>query len=495
MFLTSKQLIVITGLPCSGKSHRAAQIAANFESQISSSNPSLSTARPSILHIPSNHARLDGELSRSVQNHSNGSSHAGISFRETSQDLRNTIYNSAAAEKTARAEEFSAIKRAISKDTIVIADGLNYIKGYRYQLWCEAKAVGTRCCVVHVAAREDEVTEWNAQRLKVWGWTEEGEESDSKQKSQDKSTTRLGDHMPEGHTAIYGDRDVVGESRSRSSSMDHGELEENRAKRETEEDGMTLKSLYIRDEADAGTDSHEYNQNASQPPLKASHPTSHLPLMPPSSQSSPPYTRTTLDLLLMRYEPPSPFSRWDTPLFTVPTIDSEPPYDQIWSALFPEPNKHISKKALSQQHQRGVVTSNPESSEKDVIKPHAATVLPRSTDANALQTLESATGDVVTALLAAGRRHLAFESDDGGEISFSVALDQAAAANDQDVMEISLTVPPGTSLNQPTLQRLRRRYLALQRAAIAHNQRYVGDDRRGAVVGFVGFLRGEFGDS
>lgn len=44
----------------------------------------------------------------------------------------------------------SAVKRALGKDRIVIADGLNYIKGYRYQLYCEAKAVGTPSCVVHV---------------------------------------------------------------------------------------------------------------------------------------------------------------------------------------------------------------------------------------------------------------------------------------------------------------------------------------------------------
>lgn len=30
----------------------------------------------------------------------------------------------------------------------MILDGMNYIKGYRYQLWCEAKALGTMCCVV-----------------------------------------------------------------------------------------------------------------------------------------------------------------------------------------------------------------------------------------------------------------------------------------------------------------------------------------------------------
>lgn len=42
----------------------------------------------------------------------------------------------------------SAVKRFLGKDSIVIADGLNYIKGYRYQLYCEAKALQTPSCVV-----------------------------------------------------------------------------------------------------------------------------------------------------------------------------------------------------------------------------------------------------------------------------------------------------------------------------------------------------------
>ena len=57
-------------------------------------------------------------------------------------------YREARTEKDARAAEYSAVKRALGKDVIVIADGLNYIKGFRYQLYCEAKAMQTPSCVV-----------------------------------------------------------------------------------------------------------------------------------------------------------------------------------------------------------------------------------------------------------------------------------------------------------------------------------------------------------
>jgi hypothetical protein len=60
------------------------------------------------------------------------------------------VYHTARAEKDARAEEYSAVKRVLSRDDIVIADGMNYIKGFRYQLYCEAKAVSTPSCVVSI---------------------------------------------------------------------------------------------------------------------------------------------------------------------------------------------------------------------------------------------------------------------------------------------------------------------------------------------------------
>lgn len=58
------------------------------------------------------------------------------------------MYATARSEKDARAAFASAIKREIGRDTIVVADGMNYIKGFRYQMFCEAKAVGTTSCVV-----------------------------------------------------------------------------------------------------------------------------------------------------------------------------------------------------------------------------------------------------------------------------------------------------------------------------------------------------------
>ncbi|KAI9802677.1 MAG: hypothetical protein M1825_002699 [Sarcosagium campestre] len=82
-----------------------------------------------------------------------------------SLSLSRGVYASAAEEKMARATEYSAVKRSLSRDDIVIADGLNYIKGFRYQLYCEAKAVSTPSCVIHIGTPESTCRELNARRL------------------------------------------------------------------------------------------------------------------------------------------------------------------------------------------------------------------------------------------------------------------------------------------------------------------------------------------
>ena len=116
------QLILISGYPSSGKTYRSNQLVEYFQSNIQAS----SDARISRLTV----CHIDGQ----------------------SLGLNRDVYRDARSEKDARATEYSAVKRALGKDTIVVADGLNYIKGFRYQLYCEAKAVQTPSCVVRTSS-------------------------------------------------------------------------------------------------------------------------------------------------------------------------------------------------------------------------------------------------------------------------------------------------------------------------------------------------------
>lgn len=70
-----------------------------------------------------------------------------------------------ASEKDARATIYGAVKRLLSNKDIVILDGANYIKGWRYQLYCEAKAVRTPHCVVHVGTPVSQARGVNDERL------------------------------------------------------------------------------------------------------------------------------------------------------------------------------------------------------------------------------------------------------------------------------------------------------------------------------------------
>jgi tRNA uridine 5-carbamoylmethylation protein Kti12 len=38
------------------------------------------------------------------------------------------------------------------------------LQGYRYELWCAARAAGTRYCMVHVATATGTCREWNSKR-------------------------------------------------------------------------------------------------------------------------------------------------------------------------------------------------------------------------------------------------------------------------------------------------------------------------------------------
>lgn len=114
----SVQLILVSGYPSSGKTYRSNQLVEHFQTKIQASCEA---------HI----SRLSVVL-----------------INDQTLGLSRDVYREARSEKDARAAEYSAVKRALGRDTIVIADGLNYIKGFRYQLYCEAKAVQTPSCVV-----------------------------------------------------------------------------------------------------------------------------------------------------------------------------------------------------------------------------------------------------------------------------------------------------------------------------------------------------------
>lgn len=120
-------LVVICGQPCSGKSTAASCLVEAL--QESESKPSVKIIDESSLHLN-----------------------------------RNQSYVDMVAEKNLRGVLRSQVDRSLSRDSMVIVDSLNSIKGYRYELWCLARAAGTRYCVIHCDVEEAICRKWNQER-------------------------------------------------------------------------------------------------------------------------------------------------------------------------------------------------------------------------------------------------------------------------------------------------------------------------------------------
>ncbi|KAF1343727.1 chromatin associated protein KTI12 [Delphinella strobiligena] len=129
-------LILISGYPSSGKTYRSKQLVDFFNQKISSSD--------------------DPRITKLKVFHHN----------DQNLGLDRNAYAAARSEKDARATFSSAIKRDLTRNAIVVADGMNYIKGFRYQLYCEAKAQTTPSCVVQIGTPLGKCREQNEKALK-----------------------------------------------------------------------------------------------------------------------------------------------------------------------------------------------------------------------------------------------------------------------------------------------------------------------------------------
>jgi protein KTI12 len=60
---------------------------------------------------------------------------------------------------------FTAVQRQMGRDTILIVDALNYIKGFRYQLYCAAREFKLRVCTVGVLSLPGETSGTDTTRV------------------------------------------------------------------------------------------------------------------------------------------------------------------------------------------------------------------------------------------------------------------------------------------------------------------------------------------
>ncbi|XP_078113087.1 protein KTI12 homolog isoform X2 [Sander vitreus] len=128
-------LIVMCGYPCSGKTQKAEELKVCFERN---------TDRK--VYIVG-----DGAL--------------GVE--------KNTVYADSQKEKNVRASLKAEVERKLNKDDIVILDSLNYIKGYRYELFCLIKHAQTPHCLVYCLTSDEVSSAWNIDREAAEQYTQE----------------------------------------------------------------------------------------------------------------------------------------------------------------------------------------------------------------------------------------------------------------------------------------------------------------------------------
>ncbi|ORX34635.1 chromatin associated protein KTI12 [Kockovaella imperatae] len=126
-------LVTIAGYPCSGKSRIARMLADDFRARLQSSE-------------------YDGPKFEVVV------------VDDDSSHVPRSVYDDSKVEKSGRANLFSNVTRSLGQETITICDSLNYIKGFRYQMYCAAREASCRVCTVYVATPPERCTEWHEER-------------------------------------------------------------------------------------------------------------------------------------------------------------------------------------------------------------------------------------------------------------------------------------------------------------------------------------------
>ncbi|XP_064422143.1 protein KTI12 homolog isoform X1 [Latimeria chalumnae] len=119
-------LVLMCGFPCSGKSRRAAEL------------------KEYLLKSTDRKVYIVGE--------------------ETLGLDKNSVFADPQKEKNLRGALRAEVERRINKEDVVVLDSLNYIKGYRYELFCLIKHAQTPHCLIHCLTAAEVSSLWNTNR-------------------------------------------------------------------------------------------------------------------------------------------------------------------------------------------------------------------------------------------------------------------------------------------------------------------------------------------
>ncbi|XP_012538385.1 protein KTI12 homolog [Monomorium pharaonis] len=135
-------LIVITGIPCSGKTTRSLELKSHFEERLKDSG---------------HNVEIISESDAIIQ--------AGYN--------KNGYFEDSKKEKAVRSSIKSEIQRKLNSNDLLIFDGSNYIKGYRYEIYCTTKLYKTPQCTLHCNLPIEQAQLWNSKQSESNRYEEE----------------------------------------------------------------------------------------------------------------------------------------------------------------------------------------------------------------------------------------------------------------------------------------------------------------------------------
>lgn len=217
-----------------------------------------------------------------------------------------TVYGDSAGEKALRAALRAAVERRLSRQDVVILDSVNYIKGFRYELYCLARAARTPLCLLYCVRPN-----WPSRELR--------EASASENRDLAVSVS----WRPRAETG--------------GKSQAAGAVEEQRATSPVANGGVLA----------------AVSKELDPEEILPSNPSAVM--TPGSEKSAEPascaFPPEVLESLALRFESPDSRNRWDRPLFTVVGLEEPLPLAEIRSALFenraPPPHQSTQSQPLA----------------------------------------------------------------------------------------------------------------------------------------------------
>ncbi|CAG0918678.1 unnamed protein product [Notodromas monacha] len=147
-------LVVFTGLPSLGKADAVDRLTKFFEEVVC---VSVDVVRESDFVLDKMRKGMRVYLDSKAERELRGKVKAEV-LRLISRDRLIILdgLNYVKAERELRGKVKAEVLRLISRDRLIILDGLNYVKGFRYELFCASKAARTNQCTIYLHNSEDD---------------------------------------------------------------------------------------------------------------------------------------------------------------------------------------------------------------------------------------------------------------------------------------------------------------------------------------------------